>query len=273
MYLQVWVQSWFYVLIFKVLWIILFLLSVVFEGCMKQRRQLKNSLATLLSKKADTDNELISLNERHKCYAVLRTKGGSGEMHTVRKLVDELLANKQENILICYLYEIDEAHYYTKYFDESCSTFLPSYHFIASGVSGLVNCNWTSKAALNKLIKALNRSDTDFSVIFTCGTSSASIAEIRKRFFAISNLCERVFISVNANAENSVLAARNLADWDETEFNNVSIAWWYSLVQGSHKLAHWKLFDIGITEDREVNNTALKPSEISLLERCKKLNS
>lgn len=240
---------------------------------MNQKRQLKNLLVTPLSKKTDTDDELISLNERHKCYAVLRAKDGSGEMHTVRKLVDELLAKKQENILICYLYEIDEAHYYTNFIPESYSTFLPSYHFIACGVSGLVNCDWTSKAALSKLIKAMNDSDADFSVIFTCGTSSASIAEIRKRFFAINNMCERVFVSVNANAENSILAARNLADWDETQFNNVSLTWWHSPVQGSHKLAHLKLFDIGITEDLEVNNTALKPSEISLFEECQKLNS
>ena len=165
-------------------------------------KQLKNN-----SDRAAQDHEFVKLQSRHKCYAVLRSKGGSGEMHAVKKLAEDLLS-ENKNILVCYETPINSDHFYTKFLPDGSNTFLETNVLICAGATGIFNCNWTKQGELVELINALNDSEHDYSVIFTCGTSGGGA--LVERLNAVIDYSEVIFVSVNSSDKNSIEPTRNL---------------------------------------------------------------
>lgn len=192
-----------------------------------KKRGLRRSLDSLLKdseKEKMTTQTTLSLSSRHECFAVIRSKGGSGEMHTTRKLIEDLM-RENKNVLVCYENEITSDHYYTRYFPQGCNTFLKSTLLLSVCKTGLINCDWKNRDELNVLIDALNESPQKYSVIFVCGTSSGG--KFEERLSPIISMCRTIFISVNSNVKNSIEPAVNLNNNRNLDLSKVKISWWF----------------------------------------------
>ena len=221
------------------------------------------SLSNIFESNKQIIEKPIELDKRHTCYAVLRSKGGSGETHTVKKLIDDLVDADEQNIIVCFLHEIAENNYFSIYFPDECNFFLGSVFTISDSVSGLVNCKWTQQGELNKLISILNKLDENYSVIFTCGTSSGGT--LTELISAILELTNKVFISVNSDVVNSINPVRDLAKADLLSLEKVCAAWWYSEKLRVHKLSICNLLDLHRYSDSEMNENAQDLKSVSLI--------
>jgi len=216
--------------------------------------QLENSVACV-----SNSYELVKLQARHKCFGVLRTKGGSGEQHTVKKLVEDLLS-QNKNVLVCFENPIDQDHYYTQYFPEDTNIFLKTHVLIKAGATGLFNCNWTNQYDFTELIKALNDAPCDYSVIFTCGTSSGGA--LAERVSAVIEDCESIFVSVNSSDVNSIEPAKKLASINELNLGKINVAWWYEPNRYEYRLNIIPLINL---KKESVENNNLLADDINNL--------
>ncbi|MFT6585308.1 MAG: hypothetical protein ACJAUY_001633 [Cognaticolwellia sp.] len=230
-----------------------------------KRRGLGNQLKSLLEENAELDSAPITipkLDSRHECYAVIRSKGGSGEMHTTKKLIEDLQA-KNKYVLVCYENEIDKDHYYTKYFPNGCNSFLKTTLLLSICSTGLLNRNWTNANELADLIHSANESPRGYSIIFTCGTSSGG--KFIERISPISDLCKTVYISVNSKVENSILPATYLNDVTELDLKKIKVSWWYSPEPNIHKMAVFPLSHLNQFTKDKLDNSAIFLEKISLI--------
>jgi hypothetical protein len=234
-----------------------------------KKRKLKSSLFSLNNDSSSNEDisknyvDFDTLSSRHHCYAIIRSKGGSGEMHSTKKLIEDLEAQNR-NVLVCYQNDIDENHYFTKYFPPSCSKFFSSLKYLSIGRGGLLNLDWTKPQNLNQLICELNKSPNDYSIIFTCGTSSGG--KFIERIGPISSVCKKIFISVNSAVAASIEPAKQLCDNLEICTKNISISWWYSPSVGVHQLTIFDLYELSQYSTQYFNEKSLVLNDISMLD-------
>ena len=192
-----------------------------------RKRGLRRSLDSLLKdseKENMTTQTALRLSTRHECFAIVRSKGGSGEMHTAKKLIEDL-QKQGKKVLVCYENEINKDHYYTKYFPEGCNSFLKSTLLLSVCKTGLINCDWKNKDELNVLIDALNDSPQKYSVVFVCGTSSGE--KFEERLLPIIKMCKTIFITVNSSVKNSIEPAVNLNNSQSLDLSKIKVTWWF----------------------------------------------
>jgi len=226
-------------------------------------RRIKAGLSSLLSNSTPSRNQNLKVNidSRHTCYAVIRSKGGSGEVHTTKKLIDELIA-AGKNVLVCYEQHIEDDHLITQYFSSPCNSVI-SMSDVAKNKNGILNCNWTNIPYLSELSTALNNSESDYSIVFTCGTSSAG--RLQARINSISAFCKKIFISVNSDVENSIEPCRRLLLNDELDLNKINLSWWYKDEFNRHLMTSLNINELSEFSITELNNKATELSELSLL--------
>ena len=214
-------------------------------------RRISTGLSSLLSNSTPSSNQNLKINidSRHTCYAVLRSKGGSGEVHTVKKLVDELIT-AGNNVLVCYEQHIEDDHLVTQYFTSPCNKVI-TMDQVAKNKNGIINCNWTNTSCMSELSAALDNTERDYSIIFTCGTSSAG--RLQSRINSISEFCNKIFISVNADVENSIEPCRRLLLNDELDLKKINLSWWYRHDFSTHLLANISIFDLEKLSVNELN--------------------
>lgn len=228
------------------------------------KRRLSSSLLDLVGEskpiKKTIDNlaSISELDSRHKCYAVLRSKGGSGESHSTKKLVEDLKA-EGKNIIVCFQ---DDQHIS---YQAKCLSIkhLSSYDSISVESNGLIKCDWTIFDHLNELILALNNSPNNFAIIFTCGTSSGG--KFSERINPIAYLCESIFISVNSNVENSVNPAKDLYGDPEPFLDSVKVSWWHEPTRKVFQMGIFELRDLHHYSVDELNEQTMALDSFSLL--------
>jgi hypothetical protein len=226
-------------------------------------RRINTGLSSLLSINTPSSNQNLKVNidSRHTCYAVLRSKGGSGEVHTTKKLVDELISGGK-NVLVCYEHHIEDDHLITQYFSSPCNKVI-SMGQVAKNKSGILNCNWTNISSLSELSTALNNSESDYSIVFTCGTSSAG--RLQARINSISAFCKKIFISVNSDVENSIEPCRRLLLNYELDLNKINLSWWYWHDFSTHLLANISIFELNKLSVNELNLIAKNTKKTTFL--------
>lgn len=167
---------------------------------------------------------VLSIPKNITCYAVIRTKGGSGERHLINKLIDELPKNKK--IFICYENELEmKPNFVSKFFSKPIEKIISlSQAEIRESLGGIINLNWRSQSEIEKLLKAINEQTEDCICIFSAGTSSGN--PILDRINSISSLCERIFISVDSLTEDSVNPAKELCHIKNIDWNKVKFGCW-----------------------------------------------
>ena len=100
------------------------------------------------------------------CYAVIRSKGGSGERHLINKLIDVLPKNNK--IFICYENELEMTpNFVSKFFSKPVDKIISlTQEEISESGGGIINLNWRSQSEINKLLKAINKQTDDCIFIF-----------------------------------------------------------------------------------------------------------
>jgi hypothetical protein len=160
-------------------------------------------------------------NKNVSFYAVIRSKGGSGERHLINKLVNELPHKK---IFLCYetsltIFGDNLDCFYSKPINK-----LLELNDINESSGGIINLNWRVRSELQRLLSKINEIDKECIVIFSTGTSSGAV--IADRVSYISHLCKRVFISVDSLVEDSVKPAKNLCFNNDIDLQKVSFGCW-----------------------------------------------
>jgi len=181
-----------------------------------------------LMQKEQTEQKLNSIevsdlvpNNNVSFYAVIRSKGGSGERHLINKLVNELPHKK---IFLCYetsltVFGDNLDSFYSKPINK-----IIELNDIKESSGGIINLNWRVRSELQRLFSKINEIDKECIVIFSTGTSSGS--EIADRVSSISHLCKKVFVSVNSLVENSFKPAKNLCFNNDIDLQKVSFGCW-----------------------------------------------
>ena len=156
------------------------------------------------------------------CYAVIRSKGGSGERHLINKLIDKLPKNSK--IFICYENKLEmEPNFVSKFFSKPIEKII-SQDEISESVGGIINLNWRSQSEINKLLTVINKQTDDCIFIFAPGTSSGTT--ILDRINCISSLCKNIFVSVDCLSENSLNTAKNLSQIENIEWDKIRFGCW-----------------------------------------------
>lgn len=188
----------------------------------------KNSLGlyTLLKSSNTKSQGLNNLNIPNNvtCYAVIRSKGGSGERHLINKLIDVL--PKSNKIFICYENELEMTpNFVSKFFSKPVDKIISlTPEEISESGGGIINLNWRSQSEINKLLKAINKQTDDCIFIFSAGTSSG--IPILDRINSISSLCKNIFISVNSLCETSLNTAKNWSQIENIDWEKIRFGCW-----------------------------------------------
>jgi hypothetical protein len=142
-------------------------------------------------------------------YGIVRTKGASGEKHLVKKLVNELIsANKK--VFICLENFIESNDYYVKHYLDTPVNQLISINELMGVEGGVINLNWRNDEMIENLFSIIDDS-YDIAVVFACGTSSAG--PMFDRVKQLSRFCEKIYVSVNGEVDNSTEPAQRLAKY------------------------------------------------------------
>lgn len=238
----------------------------------KIRNALKSNLADILKSHSVHNQNSVSITAltkpgNVKCMAVLRTKGGSGEKHLVKKLIDELI-NDDHKIILCFKNAIESDDYYlTQFLPEGVSKLINLNEIGETIKSSTINLDWRFNDNLAKLFKTLGNLPANYTVIFTTGTGSAG--ELYDWTIKLSSLCETVFLSVNSDVENSVMPAKRLCKLDNIDKDKLRVCWWHNKDKSKpqHLLGVFKP-NIFSTASTEQLNKMLVQQEISLLDFC-----
>lgn len=158
------------------------------------------------------------------CYAVIRSKGGSGERHLINTLIDELPKNNK--IFICYENELEmKPNFISKFYSKPIEKIISlSQDEISESVGGIINVNWRSQSEIDKLLKIIDNQTDDCILIFSAGTSSGT--PVLDRINCISSLCKNIFVSVDCLSENSLDTAKNLCQTEDIDWNKIRFGCW-----------------------------------------------
>jgi hypothetical protein len=225
----------------------------------KKKRGLRAGLSQLLKVDGNDDlsiSESVKLTppENAVFYGVIRTKGGSGEVHTVKKLIDELLS-KNKKVIVCYENKIEdvESDYTLNYFQSPVNKLIELCD-INNEQGGVINLNWRNNSELSKLFQTIANLDDEYSIIMTTGTCSGT--NLTKKISQISLFCNRIFITVDSLVDNSITPARNLCFSDELELHKIYFCWWHKVFL-TEKTEH--LF--GIFKAKDIKN--IQPCDLN----------
>jgi len=211
-----------------------------------KRRSLDNSLIDLLPDRVQgkkVEIELAPIPPFTKFYGVLRSKGGSGEMHLLRKLANELLVQNKK-VFVCYktYFEMEEFVGFEKRINlPSPLNRLIEINDLTSSEGAAINLDWTKVERVNQLFAAIKDVE-NCAVIFTVGTASGS--PIGKRATQLSRFCEKVFVSVDSHVENSFLPARWLLSIENIDLSKFDFCWWHK-INSRHLLRIFSAEELG----------------------------
>lgn len=191
---------------------------------MPKLRSLNRNIKTLLTTtdnqpNSDTKNLKLKVPDNVSCYAVIRSKGGSGERHLINALIASF--PKRSKVFICYENELEiNAEAVSQHFSKPIERVV-SIKEISNVCGGIINLNWRDKNQIHDLLSELSHLGEDCFIVFSQGTSpSGNIAE---RIESISSLCVQILISVDIHSANSLspaldLAGMNSLDWEIIRF-------------------------------------------------------
>lgn len=192
----------------------------------KLRCGINTNLATELHSKV-RDSSLVDINKIRvpsnvMSYAVIRSKGGSGERHLINSLIE--LLPKDKKIFICYENAIAATpEIVTKYFSPPIEEVI-HLEQLNEVKGGIINLKWRITNQLQQVFDAIGKINQDCIIIFSPGTSSAG--ELLNRVHSISYLCEHTFISVDTLSEESLESALKLCNIKKLEWESISFGCW-----------------------------------------------
>lgn len=225
----------------------------------KKKRGLTCGLSQLLSADISEDSlstERVNLTppSNAEFYGVIRTKGGSGEVHTVKKLIDELISTNKK-IIVCYETQFtnDENAFTLNYFQYPVNKLI-NLCDIGDEKGGVINLNWRINSELSNLFSTVANLEGEYAIIMTTGTSSGG--NLIERVGQISPFCNRVFITVDSLVDNSVAPGIRLCFSQKIELQKIYFCWWHK-IQLDDKTEH--LF--GLFRSKEL--TTIAPSELN----------
>lgn len=224
-----------------------------------QQRKIGKGLSELLGqpteiKRSPTPKYNLNL-ENTDVFAVLRSKGGSGEKHSVREVSKELLNTYHRVITIVreeddpyYQFLTSDFHLFTPYskqtsIENSLSTLLSNKDNMS-----YINCNWTNLNLLNEILLSVDKlscADTKTAILLTIGTASGSAYSLTKQLKLLTPYCKKLYISVDSNVENSFDAAK-IAVKNRKEF------------KGKTKLFCWLSYKNCFNSEKEKFSTNIK---------------
>ncbi|MCP4989097.1 MAG: hypothetical protein GY928_24470 [Colwellia sp.] len=146
-------------------------------------------------------------------FAVLRSKGGSGEKHSVKEISKELI--KTHHKVIAIVKEEDDPFY--SFFTPNCTKLTPELELsIIDAIlckvinneddNTIININWEDLNLLNRVLLSIDKNSGDnkkTAVILTVGTASGSAHSLSKQFSLLNTYCDKLYISVNLDVEES----------------------------------------------------------------------
>ena len=148
----------------------------------------------------------------------MRSKGGSGEKHSVRKITQELLKTYPKVITIVkeeddpfYLFLSPEHTKFTPELKQSSANDIFCTIFNNGDDNTYINLNWEDLTLLNQVLVSIDKNTVDgkkAAVILTVGTASGSAHSLCKQFTLLTPYCQKIYVSVNSNVEESFEAAR-----------------------------------------------------------------
>ncbi|MEZ9127612.1 hypothetical protein AB4145_13540 [Vibrio splendidus] len=135
-----------------------------------------------------------------KVYAVLRTKGGSGERHTVRTLQQQLI-QRGERPLVVRVFQVHENEYGI---DFNSLAQLEN----TDELTGTLIWNWSDRYSNYKLAEALLKSPFTSVILTQGGSSGVAFTDVMKA----AKLVRHVYLSVNIDCDLSVEAQNNILE-------------------------------------------------------------
>ncbi|MEZ8295125.1 hypothetical protein AB4277_01845 [Vibrio splendidus] len=135
-----------------------------------------------------------------KVYAVLRTKGGSGERHTVRTLQQQLI-QRGEHPLVVRVFQVHDNEYGI---DFNSLAQLEN----TDELTGTLIWNWSERHSNYQLAEALLKSSFTSVILTQGGSSGVAFTDVMKA----AKLARHVYLSVNVDCDLSVEAQNNILE-------------------------------------------------------------
>jgi hypothetical protein len=237
---------------------------------MKKSNESSENLVEISVQESNSHEKSISSTVLRKIeaelYAVIRSKGGSGEKHLVKKLAKELLASNKK-VIICYQIPMpaDDLHL-THFLPVGINNLIKLKDIQNDPISGVLNLDWGNEKQLAELLLTIAGFD-NLAIIFTIGTFSG--AGLFKRVESVEPICKKIFISITSSCDYSIERARNLC-LSQYENNKIHACCWYRstntlLNKYEYKLKSFNSSEFADYSNEEVSNMSNSGEEILLL--------
>ncbi|HCP98759.1 MAG TPA: hypothetical protein DIT74_13760 [Pseudoalteromonas sp.] len=212
----------------------LILLSTEYQQIAKmKKRKLGTSLTDLLG--IDKSSYINSINtpapplpefEGLTIYGVIRSKGGSGEKHIVKKLSQDLIASGKK-VFICYKNTIESDDYLLKHFlPREISVLINPQDISLEGNGGVINLNWWDNNCVIEVFKKIKKIK-GATIIITCGTDTAGYMYERIRH--LQKVCDKIFIPIDSHVHFSVEPAIDICEASDLNTEKLISCWWHKV--------------------------------------------
>lgn len=150
----------------------------------------------------------IQMPVNAKGYLVLGNALGSGEQLLINQILNRIPPFRA--VFICYQEALIACSNYVRENYSNPIEKIISLNELESVKGGIVNVDWTNPAQLKLLLDKISLIESSCVLIFASGSNVGS--EIKDRLDLISDLCNKLFISVNIHDPESFYSAKRLAN-------------------------------------------------------------